>query len=565
MTYPSQAIKWTCNHRIDVKNDTLVKRTLKDSLYCRFHRPAARRHAKQLVSFLQAKLQENLNSAQKTDWLKLSNLYIQKNYKNKNLTAIVQAFDRSIMRHRPSLQLIHPKNQVSFQKWQRNGMPSDFFAKHTAFCEFLETSNLLSQIKITRDSLSEIDGEPALKVDGTLTKWSEFQQNFDVVYSKRYKENLVVRKLTRDVYTYLDNGLGLQKHHPYLSEHPVISKIDESEYELVLTEAHKFERPTEKDLSQDHKKKLNAPRTFILQIVSSYLEGTNTNFNELLTKPQHPYLHLIAGADDPVLNISKGDVVGLGFELENKVPFPLMAQKGRFRSPDRWEYKVCKERVVTNIALTPEEAHELCSYTLKYHRDKVNLGIETGFHMLRQNCTTYIKAAAKVAGIAVPTEISLVNLIKEIAPDWIKTIGRAYTAAKNGCKKGLQFTAKKILPSCVKHGIEFISNKIHAFVQCFFSAIGALFLVPINAILGGGRSGEGGVAFVPPKKEAKQITPPLRKWKTWFDLSSYRFTLPGILQKWQRQQASTVIYKNPIKLSIVPLHGPGHLRCPHTG
>ena len=50
----------------------------------------------------------------------------------------------------------------------------------------------------------------------------------------------------------------------------------------------------------------------------------------------------------------------------------------------------------------------------------------------------------------------------------------------------------------------------------------------------------------------KEISARLNKTKHFFSLKRFSYHLPGILQEWQRQQPSTVIYKDPVKLSVVP-------------
>lgn len=62
--------------------------------------------------------------------------------------------------------------------------------------------------------------------------------------------------------------------------------------------------------------------------------------------------------------------------------------------------------------------------------------------------------------------------------------------------------------------------------------------------------GEGGKAFVLSGEPERQIKPGLTHWDKWFSLARYRFHLPGMLQEWQRAQASTVIYDHPIRLTV---------------
>ena len=76
--------------------------------------------------------------------------------------------------------------------------------------------------------------------------------------------------------------------------------------------------------------------------------------------------------------------------------------------------------------------------------------------------------------------------------------------------------------------------------------LAAFFLTPFRAMLGG-LSGYGGEAF--DSKDGK-VVPPAWKVKNWFKLSSYSYNLPGMIQDWQKQQPSTVIFKNPVRLAV---------------
>lgn len=425
------------------------------------------------------------------------------------------------------------------------------FLKHPDFCRFLESSGLQSQIKITRDVLVEVDGQATLLVEGKIMAWPTIQEKFEAVYSKRYRETFLIDKQTRTTYTYLDNGKGLQPHHPFLTEATPLSQINDEEYNKVLASAQTFVREDEANLSADERNERNKNRTFIFQLVTSHTQGPNTNLHQLLTRSRHPYLRVIVGEDNPALQTKKGEVYEVGYGWQSKVAIPLIATQGQFRSPDLWEYQNCEERIVTNIAVSKLEANALYNFTLKYHRDGVNLGNATGFHLLHQNCSTYIRSALQVAGITVPTEISLTDLIKKVAPDWMHAIGRGYVAARQNIAQKINRVASWIVPKCVNSGIAHVAEKISSVCSKVLKAIAAFTLTPVKAALGGWL-GKGGAAFVPINAPARRIEPEIANWKTWFKLSYYRFNLPGILQEWQRAQPSTVVYHKPVKLSIVP-------------
>lgn len=547
---PIEALDWLSQGKdIGLKENKFFCYGWKDKATVFLHLKSERKEVQKIIDFIQGNLQIASNEG-KQEWLTLSNVIIKKYASNRNVGKIVTVFDREIVKQGDEVTFSHPKNQASFKKWKNYGMPEALYQRHPEFCTFLETSGLLSQMKVTRDVPKEIDGEPALTVDGQWMKWSHFKNAFEAVHSPKYNETFIVKKETRDVYTYLDNGKGLQPHHPYLTELSPISKLNDEEYQKVLEKAHCFIRSNETELTDNERNKRNEERPFIIQIVSSHIDGPQSKASRLLYRSKHPYLRLIVGKDNPQLNIRKGDVYEVGYGWKNKVPLPLIASQGQFRSPDLWEYKASKEKIVTNIPVSKDEAHAFYRYTQRYFRDGVNLGKAIGFHLVDQNCSTYVRASLQSAGITVPTEIAVNDLIHEIAPNWVRNIGAALGKAKEMVSIGVVRTIA-LLPPGLREGCQFIAAKIAAWSLKFFETITAFCLVPLKTALGG-ILGKGGVAFAFAKESKDKIDAELTHWKAWFRLSRYRFNLPGILQRWQREQESTFISNNSVRLAIVP-------------
>jgi len=540
---------------IKVENGNLVK-----SSFCnRIHYGLSKSYKDQEIQKVAAYILSQLDSIEegeaKPSLIALADAFVRQNHKSEH----IKPFDRKVACHRPKIAFCHQANQVGFLKWQRNGLPPEIYQKYPEFCRFLEDSKILSQMKVTRDTLTEIDGEPALtatvkengKLETKWMKWSELQKKFEFVYSQRYRETFVVKKDTSEVFTYLDNGLGLQLHHPFLSERTPISTLNDEQYGKVLAKANEFIRPGEENLSEEEREERNTKRTFVLQLVSSYVKGPNTNFHEMLSKPQHPYIRLVIGESNPEMSTSKGQVYEVGYVRSKKKVFsPLMTTKGQFRSPDTWEYNPCESRVVTNIPITKDEATALNAYSTKYHRNGINLGNPIGFHITRQNCTSFIHVALHVVGVGVQTEILLVDLIKEITPDCIKQIGRLY----QNLKKGIAQIGHKIfgfIPECIKNTASKVRKVFKSAIKAIAGAAVA-FSVAILRLPLGGAKGKGGQAFVHPNAPPQRISSDANDLKTWYKLSSYRINLPGVIQRWQRKQASTVVYDNPVRLTIVP-------------
>ena len=317
----------------------------------------------------------------------------------------------------------------------------------------------------------------------------------------------------------------------------------------MLSKAQAFIRPGEENLPPEERRQRNLQRPHVLQLVSSYTKSADTNLHNLLINAKHPYLRVIMGNDNPEKQTRKGEVYEVGYGWRNKV-ISLASGQGQFRSPDIWEYHDCDQRLVTNIPISQEEANALNQYTMKYHRGAVSLGNPIGFHITRQNCSTYVRFAMCVAGIKVPTEIPLTTLIKEIAPSWLAQTAAFFRKVKQGIYEGIR-RAVNVLPDCVRNAAVKGAQVVMRAVKAAFEGIAAFSLALVKLCLGNG-SGTGGRAFAPPNTTPTHIRPDTEDWTSWFKLSSYRVNLPGVLQKWQREQASTVIYDKPVKLAIVP-------------
>lgn len=535
---------------LQLNGNELVICSHKERIYRFFSPDHHCQQIKAIAAFIEKKLQEAQNPEEKGEYLRLADAFVKRHGTEWYGGKIVQAFDRTIAQHRPNVGFAHPVNQVTYQKWLRNGYASEIYQKYPQFCTFLETSGLLSQMKVTRDTILEIEGEPAILVEGEWTKWSTLQTLFEPRASKQYGERFIVHKQTADVYTYLDNTKGLQKHHPYVTENTPISTLTDEDYRRVIENAHTFIRPGEEHLSPEERQRLNSQRTFVLQLVTSAIEGPDTRLHDLVLKPKHPYLRVVVGADNLEQDTRKGEVYEVGFGWKRISFIPLIASQGQFRSPDVWEYGHCAKRIVTNIPISQDEARALRQYSLKYHRDGVNLGNSVAFHLTRQNCSTYVRHAMAVAGVEAPTEIGLGTLIHDISPEWIAKVEDFFDRVSQGTARGIKH-AVSLLPNFIRKGLTVAAEKISFFVHRMFEAIKAFAMVPFYAILGG-VSGEGGKAFVQPDEPEKHIGPTLANWRNWFTLSTYQINLPGVLQRWQRQQASTVVYDKPVKLTIVP-------------
>jgi len=455
---------------------------------------------------------------------------------NPKSTSLQQA-ERNLCKEQPDLLFSHPAHIKLLDKWKRNGYKEEIFRKYPEFVQFLFDSNMISQMKVTRDDIKEVNGHPCILVEGKWTSWSDMKDRFEFEKSPKFGEIFILDKKTRDVYTYLGNGNGLQQYHPYLTQKLTpIEHLSDEEYDKVLKSAQLFDPGTNSD-----------KKTFIIQIVSSYVKGSNTNAMELLRNRKHPYLRVVIGKDNPDLGTKKGDVFGIGFGWEKKVTIPLISSHGQFRTPDVWEYMPCDEKVVTNIPVTQESARALFEFTARYHKDHLNLGQEIGFHLGKHNCSVYVKNALLAAGIDVPTEISVSALIEKISPDWVQCLLNGLRSAHQKVR-ALRKGALNLLPACISNTFNCVIENIKAIVSKCFKAAGACLLFPIRALLGDGLGKEGREFNA--KDEEAVVKPALQDPES--IVKVYHIHLPGLLQEWQRNQKSTVVTKKPVKLAIVP-------------
>lgn len=549
MSNLTEAISWfSQGESVQLQDNQFAISSTKERIYRFFSKNYDTQQIKAIADLIQKQLQKA--PQEREEYLRLAAAFITRHQNDWFGGRIAEIFDRAISPFRKTAEFVHPANREKYQKWVRYGMPPEIYIKHPHFCSFLEMSGLLSQMKVTRDTIREIDGEPAILVDGKWTRSSQLKELFKVRKSLRYNnETFLIHKQTNMVYTYLDNGKGLQRHHPYITENRPISILNEEKYQRLIRSAKTFVRPGEEHLSEEQRQRLNASRPFVLQLVSSSVAGADTRFHDLLVKPKHPYLRIVVGTNDSKHHLRRGEVFEMGYGWKEPV-CSLKTTQGQFRSPDVWEYFHCEERVVTNIPISEQEAHALRAYTLKYHRDGINLGNPVAFHLTRQNCSTYVRKAMAVAGIQVHTEIDLAAFIHEIAPEWLVQVAGAFGQLYSVTKSMLNWSVS-LLPDSFCSTVTSVAEKVSSCFHLTLEALTALVIAPFNAMLGGS-SGKEGQAFVPPNTPARQIGPTLSSWKSWLTLSAYRIDLPGILQRWQRKQASTVCYNKPIRLSIVP-------------
>jgi len=458
-------------------------------------------------------------------------------------------------------------NSDAYRKWVRylGGDIANRLTSHPDLANWLEQSKILSQIgkmPLREDTFAIEEGELKLKV--TLfeegKRWDEresrymgaqeLNERFDISYCRKRKGVFLKQKGTDDVYTFLSNKKGLQKFDPFDLHHDQIPQTEKFAHLVPITQltdedlkkaqaqAAKFERP------KDGEK-----RDFVLQVVSSYVEGLEWNLTKLVQQPKHPYLRIIIGKDNEELGTKKGDVYEVGYGWKSSKGLPFKAKRGRLTGLDMWEFMPCKEKVVTYIPLSQTEANSLFKLVSQNH----NQG-RMAFHLRMQNCSVFVRNCLKKVNIPAPTELSFIKTLHEVAPDWIRAIGKTLSKAGNGVYCAATFPSR-FLPNCVNKPVKFVVHGIAKVALKTLEALVVLTVVaPIAAALGE-LSGKEGRAFPDDMGNGEKkgrIQPTLKNFAGWFSFSAYSFNFPGVLQRWQRELPSTCIHENPQRLTLLP-------------
>ena len=480
-------------------------------------------------SYRHSQLQNVIRHLAQHPSLDLSEKVIDQYKGDSTLNPILSAFDRQMAYLRPQFAYRHPENIKALEKWDQARLPREAFYHFPAFVKFLFESHLVSQIKLSRgDAVKMMGSEPALLINGEWVGQKDFFDRFEIKYSHQFKQQFLCDRDSGEVHTFLDNGLGLQIHHPYLSALSPISTLSESEYTEVAQRAAAFIRPEEAGLTQEARNDLNQNRPFILQIINNIQNKGTTNYHEHITNPRHVFIRVIR-PDGSVHEF------GLGRIKNNRLPMSLIP--GVFRSPDIYEFTPCDAKVVTSIPLSNDEAESLFSFCRKHHVNSTQLGQKLSFHVFQQNCTTFVREACKAASIEIPTEMTMPDVIHAIAPEWIKKIGRQLKVWRNSILTFLEKPFSKRVINWLRE----VGNKVGEIWRRAWQGLISLVFFPLRLALGDG-FGNTGVALH--QKPDKKFKPPLRNFRTLFD---FRVQTPGRVLEWQKSQGSTVTIERPVQ------------------
>jgi hypothetical protein len=433
---------------------------------------------------------------------------------------------------RPSLQAPNGSKQISkrdqvgpdlkkinlLKKWKSAGQDESICLRFPSFVQFLEDFKILPYLRISRDLVKMVNGKPALLVEGRLLNEAQLRDRFDIIYSERFEQYFVQDKQTKDVYTYLDNGLGLESFHPYLTplKRP-ISTLNEEEYLRVLQTARKFQ-------------KSDGPRAHIVQIVSSKLEGPENNAFNLLHNAKHPWFRYICWNPET----KQGEVYEVGFGWEKPPAYfdALKTQPGVFRSPDVWELKPTKSRVITNIPVSDQQLGRFIAFLEK--NIQKSLDREIGFQFDRHNCTALIFEGAQELGFSVEAKMNLLNIVWHCAPGLPQFFAGQKPKGSSSSEPGQPGMAQKVLSAISAPAVSTVMG------------VGVLGVNSFRYWLGAG-AGQSKISL-----NAAELTPDFETWPDFLDTKNLWMYLPGALQKWQLEQESTVEFFDTNRLCIVP-------------
>lgn len=459
--------------------------------------------------------------------------------KNKVKSPLVNELDRVLHADENENNFLISENIKNFSRWQKWGFGKDDFVNHYKSVKYLLESPLGNQLKIFENPLIELNNQLGILVEGSWVSIEEIENRFEIKYLPEFREKFMVHKQSGEVYTYLGNGKGLQEHNPYTEmtlEHPITS-LSEEEYNEVLASARNFLRKGETHPDPE--------RTYILQIVSSYVtDSWNNNVMEWLYRRKHPYMRVVCGSDNQEYKTKKGDVFEIGFGWNAPSLFPGKTIKGRFRTEDLWNYNTkAKKRYVTNIPISQDEAQNMLKYILEFHLNNICASRKTdriAFNLWAQNCSAFIHYIAKQADVDVPTKIYLKDLLVRISPDSLKFVGNRLSEVYSKTKKIAACIFPKLICVPFTWALE-IMKKLGEKIGLFIIS------PPVTAVsmAVGGASGDEGRAFTDKAHEKKVLGVRIGQKEKYYHL-------PGLLQEWQINQASTVVYHNPVKLTVVP-------------
>lgn len=450
----------------------------------------------------------------------------------------------------------HRVECMNQKKWLGFGFPEEALVHQPDCVQFVMQSTLGYSIEMfkntTRLGMQRhqifFDGkEVYLRFDGTFQPWSVIKE---LVSYDRVKKAIVSCADCSQTYNYISpRGLVLAKRHP--AELYPIEELDATEHSQIRAHAQKFwQRHAEIDPGIE--------KECVLQVVTANKNCLPTSwYTESLNKlmPLHTAIRLID---------KEGKVYSFGIDLTEEFnqyvrdnPLSILATGfSKAVTPDFEETRTFEERAVTSIPITASRLMAILQRV-----KEINQGPGMRFCMTKQNCNKFGVMLLDLAGITVNTRTTFSEILTQALPPLEKVphIGWPLWWLKDKIESVVApifHTINQFTPAPIKWVVN-ITFSVLFFIP---RKVGALFFNTIIIVLGGA-------------KMAQEARPDLDKnesmhdrhviyfssvitwWGDFFDDEKAECNHSYKLAQWQREQASTDLYRRSqlLKMQLLPL------------
>jgi hypothetical protein len=403
-------------------------------------------------------------------------------------------------------------NKVVLSRWIKAGFSEEAFWNQPDLVDFIFRTHLHRNIThpyfkhtiamqnclTCRNGQLTVVREPHLIFNGRPTPWSEIRKKIHVDRESRLysRENGVKKR-----WTYLENGF---------------TQLNDDNF------AH----------PQRLRKLDNAPVNCKIQVITTHAHKEDWNLvDRILEGSRHSFFRVIPGEGfsvrHPEMGLEQGSVYSFGWGTiwrDFNIFSPLSTLKGRWYSPDDWEF-LKQDHCVTTLDVTDAQVIKLMEVIRRRSKD------ELPFHFITANCCGITAEVLSEAGILdVCTKNHMARLGYEfLVPKSIRT----------PLDKVASF-ADSITP-------KFVSKALRGVGAFFYSLV----FVPIFTLLGAWRTNisfedEEGNPSYQNRIRARASNRIKALFSNVFDLfnpNKMEFDMTKNIYKWQQQQPGTIFEK----------------------
>lgn len=402
-------------------------------------------------------------------------------------------------------------NQDLLSRWTQAGFSEDAFWGNPDLVDFIFRTHLHRHINhpyfkhsitmqnclVRKDGNVTVVKEPHLMLNAVPTPWSEIRKKIFLdresrLYSKENGE--------RKRWTYLEKGLT-KLNDDHFAHPQALRKLDQApqscKIQIVTTHAHKED----------------------WCLADRVLEGT-----------RHSFFRIIPGQDfsvrHPEMHLEQGNVYSFGWGTiwrDFNIFSPLSTLKGRWYSPDDWEF-LKQDQCVTTIDVTDEQIIKLMGVIRKRSKE------ELPFHFITANCCGITAQVLHEAGIV----------------DLVTKEHMARVKYEFLVPKAIRTPLDKIGSFTYGNAPEFVRNAFENVAGFFYSLVFA----PLFSLFGAWRttiSYENEDVTFQENIKAKASNRIKALFSNIFDLfrpSKMEFDMTKNIYNWQQQQSGTVYEKH---------------------